>query len=237
MVLTLPIRFEAVMTAGVSRKRVIRKVVRRHGRRKRVRRRVVRLLPRARVRLGRSARIAGRLTNPDGQPIAGATIYVLSRSVGSAQRLAGAVSTDSEGRYSYRAKASESRVVTLAYLGTRLIRPTTRDVGLLVPAASTLRTNRHRVRNGRSVVFRGRVRSLPAPVGGKLVEVQAFFRHRWRTISTVRSKANGRWRFRYRFGGTRGLVTYRFRVRLPREGGYPFETGTSRAVRIAVRGP
>ena len=37
----------------------------------------------------------------------------------------------------------------------------------------------------------------------------------------LRTDPRGRWRFRYRFGATLGRVTYRFRARLPREGGYP----------------
>ncbi len=93
------------------------------------------------------------------------------------------------------------------------------------------------VLNGDRVTFRGRLRGGGIPEGGKLLEMQAFFRNRWRTFSTVRTDARGRWRFSYQFGGTRGLITYRFRVLIPHEGGYPFDTGRSRVIRVAVRGP
>ena len=66
--------------------------------------------------------------------------------------------------------------------------------------------------------------------------MQAYFRGRWRTFSTVRAGNGGGWRFPYRFGGTVGRVTYRFRARLPSEGGYPFISGNSRVVRVVVVG-
>jgi hypothetical protein len=87
------------------------------------------------------------------------------------------------------------------------------------------------------VLFGGQVLTRPLPTQGKLVEMQAYFRGRWRTFSTVRAGAKGRWRFPYRFGGTVGQVTYRFRARLPAEGGYPFIGGSSRVVEVVVLGP
>jgi len=237
MILRLPIRFESVLTAGVAQKRTIRKRVGRRGHRRVVKRRVVRLVPAARVRLGRRVRISGQLTNADGQPVSDATIYVFSKSAAAPESLAGVAVTDSAGHFSYTARGSNSRTLRLLYVGTRLALPAEREVGLLVPAVSTLRASLRRARNGQAVVFRGRVRSLPVPSTGKLVEMQAHFRGRWRTFSTVRSDLRGHWRFRYRFGGTVGRVRYRFRALLPAEGGYPFETGLSRTVKVTVRGP
>jgi hypothetical protein len=236
MILTLPLRFDAVMSAGFPKVRVHNRRVRRHGKLRRVHRRVVELVPRTREHLGRTLHVRGRLLNADGQALSGERIYVTSRSEGSPEHLVGSVPTDGAGRYSYVARASETRVLRLSFLGTTLIRPAERELSLQVPAASTLRVNRHQARNGGSVVFSGRVLSLPLPVGGKLLEVQAHFRGRWRTFSTVRADAHGGWRFRYRFGGTAGRVRYRFRSRLPHEGGYPFETGYSRTVTVVVRG-
>ena len=92
------------------------------------------------------------------------------------------------------------------------------------------------MRNGRAVLFSGSVRSRPLPLSGKLIEMQAHFRGRWRTFSTLRTDRRGRWRFRYRFGATLGRVTYRFRARLPSEGGYPFVTGRSQVAKVLVLG-
>jgi hypothetical protein len=207
-IITLPLRFASVLTGGIERKRVVRVVVRRRGKRRRVRRRVVSLLPSARIGLGRQARLRGRLTNVDGQPIAGAQIFVLSESTGGPRALTGVVTTAPDGSWSYTAHAGQSRTLRFAYLGTPLILPSELATSMLVPASTGLNVNRRRARNGGSVVFSGRMRSLPLPATGKLVEMQAFFRGRWRTFSTVRTNGEGRWRFRYRFGGTIGRHSY-----------------------------
>jgi hypothetical protein len=81
------------------------------------------------------------------------------------------------------------------------------------------------------------VASRPLPRSGKLIEMQAYFRGRWRTFSTFRAGPRGEWKFRYQFGATLGRVTYRFRARLPSEGGYPFVTGNSRVAKVVVLGP
>jgi hypothetical protein len=89
------------------------------------------------------------------------------------------------------------------------------------------------VTGGRPVLFQGRV-GRPIPRHGKLVEVQAHFRGRWRTISAVRSRRDGRWRFRYTFRTTGRPAVYRMRARVPVEAGYRFAAGASRPVRVTV---
>ena len=51
------------------------------------------------------------------------------------------------------------------------------------------------------------------PDGGKLIDLQAYYRGGWRTFATPRTDRRGRWSYRYRFGATRGTVRYRFRAR------------------------
>ena len=189
------------------------------------------------MRFGGRDRIAGTLANPDGQPVDGARVTVLAAAdTRSAFATVGLVTTDRNGRFSYRIKGTRSRVLRFRYSGSRRIRGSSRDVRLDVPAATTMRANPRSLLNGQLVSFDGRVRSGPVPATGKLIEIQAYFRKRWRTISTTRSNLAGRWVFPYRFGATVGTVRYRFRARLPAEGGYPFATGNSRAVRVVVRG-
>jgi 5-hydroxyisourate hydrolase-like protein (transthyretin family) len=234
----LPVRIPTGLRVGFPKTKVKRVVLRRHGRRKVLRRRVTVLRRSARVGLGRRTRVLGSLANPDGQPIDGVTVAVLAKRAvpGAHYSTVGLVTTDRNGRFSYRMKAKQSRSMRFRYAGSRRIRGATRTVKLLVPGAASIAASRSRLLNGQGVVFAGRVRTRPLPRAGKLIEVQAFFRGKWRTISTTRSDALGRWRFPYRFGGTIGLVRYRFRVRLPAEGGYPFATGASRAVTVTVRG-
>jgi hypothetical protein len=129
-----------------------------------------------------------------------------------------------------------SRTLRFAFAGSPLMLPALREVRLSVPAASSLRVSRRRVLNGQSVMFAGRLRTQPAPPGGKLVELQVRLSDRWQTFRTMRTDAAGRWRIRYRFERTRGVQRFRFRVRLPLEAAYPFGTGASRSLTVRVRG-
>jgi hypothetical protein len=107
---------------------------------------------------------------------------------------------------------------------------------MLVPARSSIAVDRRSVRNGSAVVFTGRLLGGHVPDGGKLIDLQAYYRGRWRTFATPRTEARGRWSYRYRFGATRGVVRYRFRARIRREAAYPYELGYSRRVSVTVRG-
>jgi hypothetical protein len=99
-----------------------------------------------------------------------------------------------------------------------------------------LKVSQHFALNGETVTFNGRLRGLRPPDGGKLVELQAHARGRWRTFATTGATGRGVWRYDYRFDGTRGRHVYSFRARVPREGTYPYEVGHSRRVRVTVLG-
>ena len=231
--LQLPIRISTRLRAG-ARRAVIR---RKGGRRMKSQPKTV-LVKRLRTPIGTSPRLEGTLTDATGHPVPDVGIAVYS--AGSDQAAfspTGQVRTDETGRFSYRTRSTRSRVIRFRYGGSDHVRGSSADVALRVPASSTIHSSDQWVQNGDTVRFSGKLRTLPAPAGGKLLEIQAFFRDRWRTFSTVRSNGRGRWSFEYGFGGTVGKVIYRFRVHIPREGGYSFETGNSRVESVTVRGP
>ena len=181
-------------------------------------------------------RLDGFLATANGQPIDGATIEALEKRPEGALTPVGVATTGTDGKFHYTVKATRNRELLFRYGGSRRIGAATTDFTMLVPADTSIRPDRRRLLNGQQVLFSGQVLTRPLPSQGKLVEMQAHFRGRWRTFSTVRARPNGRWRFPYRFGGTVGRVTYRFRARLPAEGGYPFISGNSRVVEVVVRG-
>ena len=102
-------------------------------------------------------------------------------------------------------------------------------------AKARLRAKPHRLRAGRVVRFRGRVRG-PLPPRGKLLDLQAFDGGHWRKFATARTRASGRFRARYRFSRQARPRTYRFRVRVPREAGFPYIRGYSNKAKVRVRG-
>lgn len=233
MTIALPLRIASRMRAGVAKRKTVRRKVRRRGSRRVVRRRVTVLDGRRRVRFGRAIRVAGRLTNSDGQGIAGAPVQVLSRTRTSAEALVATLTTDAAGRYRYRARASSTRTLRFAYAGSGSVLPAQREVELLVPVAGSLAASRRRVLNGQRVQFRGRLR-VPQPE--KLVELQVRLSGRFQTFKTVRTGPNGVWKVGYRFRRTCGRTRFVFRARFPREQAYPFETGRTRRLGVTVRG-
>jgi hypothetical protein len=234
--LRLPARIDTQLTVGVPHLIVRRRVERRHGKKRVVHRRVRRLDTNVVVMLGHRIRLSGLLSNADGQPIDGATIEALEKRPNGALAPIGLATTGTVGKFHYVLKALRNRDVLFRYAGSRRIGSASTDFTLMVPAKTAFRANRSRLFNGQQVLFTGRVITRPLPSAGKLVELQAHFRGRWRTFSTVRANSAGRWRFPYRFDGTVGRVTYRFRARVPAEGGYPFISGGSRVVKVVVTG-
>jgi hypothetical protein len=106
-----------------------------------------------------------------------------------------------------------------------------------VAAAAQLRASRRSLRNRQRVVFSGRLPGRPLPKTGKVLDLQAYYRGRWRTFATPRARGAGGWRYTYRFGATRGRFTYRFRAVVRHESDYPYALGYSNVVSVTVRGP
>ena len=200
-------------------------------------RRTRRLDPDVLAPLGRRIRLTGRLSNADGQPLDGATIEAIEKRPDGSMLPTGLTTTNEYGGFRYLLRARRNRELIFRYPGSRRIGAATAKFRLRVPGTTSIRVSRRKIRNGQSVRFTGQVLTRPVPTNGKLIEMQAYFRGRWRTFATLRTDRRGTWRFRYRFGATLGRVTYRFRAQLPYEGGYPFVTGHSRVARVVVVGP
>ncbi len=233
----LPLRLEARLSAGFVRTRTIRRIVKRRGKRVVRNRRKRVLAPEVRARLGRAVPLTGQLVTRDGRALAGGLVHVFSRTPDGAERYVGSAPTDAAGRYRYVVRATASQDLRLVYLGSNTTRPAIRAVRLVVPARTRFAASKRRLLNGQSVRFQGRLSVPPASLpNGKLVELQTKLSGRWQTFRTIRTYASGSWSSRYRFRRTRGVVKYRFRVRLPKEAGYPYGTGISKAVRVTVRG-
>jgi hypothetical protein len=105
-----------------------------------------------------------------------------------------------------------------------------------VRATSTIHASPRVVAQGGRVRFSGRLglRFASVPRGGKLVDLQAFDRGRWRTFATARARGSkGAWSSTYRFGKSPGR--YRVRLRIRREAVFPYDLGYSRSVVVRVR--
>ena len=216
--LRLPARTDTRLAVGVPRIIVRRKIEGREGK-EGLRRRIQRLDSSVVAPHGRLLRLSGFLATADratdrrrdhrGDWNSGRRGTVTS---------VGVATTGTDGKFHYTVKAARNREFCSGMAG-RDGSDRRHGLHMLVPASTSIHPDR-RLCNGQQVLFSGNVTTRPLPIG-KLVEMQAHFRGRWRTFSTVRADPNGRWRFPYRFGGTAGRVTYRFRARLPAVGWLP----------------
>lgn len=190
------------------------------------------------IPFGKRAVAQGALAAEDGTPLADTVVdvYAQSTAAGSGYERLAAVRTDPKGAFSYTVPAGTSRAVRFSYEGTGRHRSSEAVVTVKVAAASTIAVTPKRARNGQQVLFRGKLRSAPIPSAGKVLDLQAYYRGRWRTFATPRAKANGKWSYRYRFGATRGTVPYRFRALIRPESAYPYDLGYSPTVTVVVRG-
>jgi hypothetical protein len=231
--LALPIRIKTRLAVGRV-KRVLAHPSR-HGR-KRYRRILV---ARPRARFGRTVTLHGRLTTPGANPVVDSPVEVWEEVElpGAPWTRIAEVRTSRTGRFMFKALRGPSRLLRFRYGGTATIRSRVSVIDLRVKATSSMRVSRHHVVNGDAVSFHGRLKGLPLPEGGKLVELQVYSRREWRTFAQARANATtGLWGYRYRFEAITRLARFRFRARIRKEATYPFELGTSRQVRVTVRG-
>jgi hypothetical protein len=190
------------------------------------------------VRYSQRAMVRGRLTTPSGEPIAHATVFVGQQPEGEQWRLDGTVRTDAKGGFVYRPAARRpNRHLRAVYFPFSDSNENVASgvLKLGVRAGMTLHVNHHRLRNGDRVVFTGRVLG-PVPGAGVAVSLQAKVGPHYRSFRQLRatSRTGGRVRTVYRFERTTQPVRYRFRLKLVRQGGLPFQSGVSPVVSVSV---
>ncbi len=195
------------------------------------------------IRYGHSSKVAGQLRDAAGRPLAGEPVVVTEHFGAGAliDRRVRTVRTDRDGLWGERLPAGPSRRVTATYAGTtRYVADQASAGRLRVKTKATLHLSRPHVREGRRVVFRGRVAHLAAriPAGGKLVELQVKDGSNWHTVrQAFYTGSSGRYRMRYRFARFyTSNVSYRFRIKVLRELGWPYKAPvSSRAKRLVVK--
>jgi hypothetical protein len=146
------------------------------------------------------------------------------------------VTVDATGRFTYRVPAGPSRTLRFAQrVPGSLTYTCSAPLKINVKASSSLKASPRTIRSGRRVRFTGKLRGGYIPKGGKVIELQAYERGRWRSITTLRTNARGSFSYRYRFSFRAAGTTFPVRVRVRHEGTYPFALGYSKRVRVRVR--
>jgi hypothetical protein len=192
---------------------------------------------------GTRSQVAGVLRDASGAPLRNQEVVVVEN-FGDGALIRERVSyaeTDSRGRWHERLPAGPSRRVVATYAGTQRYLPDeTLGGSLKVRTKASLRSSRSKVPEGEGVVFRGKLGRLGAriPTGGKLLELQV--KQDKRTFQTVgegfRTRPNGRYRIRYRFGDFYQYdVRFKFRLKVAREADWPYKAPVrSRPTKVTV---
>jgi len=191
-----------------------------------------------RLRQTRGTTVSGRLVDGAGQPIAGAPLRVLGRDdrIGAPIGARDDVVTGADGSFTTRIGSGPSRRLRIAYRsGAEPALRCSRQLRISVPAPVSVSLSKRKLRAPGRVVVRGKLSRGPIPSTGKLVDLQAFDRGKWRTFATTRSAQSGRFRASLRFGKRARRGNYPIRARVRREATYPFALGYSKAVRLRLR--
>jgi hypothetical protein len=172
---------------------------------------------------GAGVRVRGTVSDAAGRPAGGELLTVLARVGRGRWRPAGLVRAGADGRFSAWVGDGPSRSVAVTAGDAR-----SAALSVRVRAGVTLRASRH----GGWVAVRGRLLGGWIPRRGVLVGVQVLRRHRWVTLTTVRTTAAGRFR-----GRVPAASAERVRAAVERQPGYAFAAGVSpsRALRTAPR--
>lgn len=199
----------------------------------RLRRRGARAASRGRrvLRIGRRQRavVSGRLSTPQGQPIAGAALCAVARGVGFRRnrvQVLGTTATDARGRYRIVVPPGASRRIAVVHrtaAGANVAR-----ARVEVPASVELAVPRT-VETWMPIRLRGRAKGLGR---GATVDIQVRQPGRWQTFKSPEVDRRGRFSAGYAF---RTPGTYRLRAHVGPQYLSPYAPGASRSRLITAR--
>lgn len=186
------------------------------------------------IRYSQRPTVVGSLT-ASGAPVGGAAVCVATQAdyAGAPLREAATVTTSAGGTFGYRLGRGPSRTVYFIHRVAGGAIATAVHVSVHVPVAVHL--NATRLRNGQSMIWKGR---LPGPVPPGVLALMEVWRGTfWQPIGQqVAVARSGRWVGRYRFSFTSGVQHYVFRLLVPHQTLYPYAAGSSRKLRVVVTG-
>jgi 5-hydroxyisourate hydrolase-like protein (transthyretin family) len=212
---------------GVGASRLAKLTARHSSTRKRTRRLGFRTLP----------TVTGRLVDESGKPIAAAAIDVVvrERRVGAQSARIATATTAADGSFRVQLPSGASRTIDVqytAFAGDPKPADTVRLIAL-VRAQLSASISPRSPRVGRPLRLTGRLRYLRRK--GVDIHIQARDGRVWRTVDSVKTRSDGRFRWTYRFRSPAAAGrTFAFRARVS-SSIYPFSAGNSRAVNVRVR--
>ncbi len=186
------------------------------------------------VRDEQSATVSGRLTSQVGTPIAGATLDVLSQTIGSNEpfTVIGHATTGADGVFIFGVPAGPSRVIRTGYraFANDSGYDTTADLSETVTATTSLSVTPRRLR-GRTFLFYGQVHADSFPPRQQ-VDIKARIGNSWSHVTFATVAANGHFKIRYRLKRYYPNVTFVFSAIPVANPIWPYEPRQSNLARL-----
>ena len=187
--------------------------------------------PRSARAPGKALRLSGTLRTAAGAPIAGAALTVTGLDLGvnrARSRVLARPRTDAQGRFTATVRRDGAVRLTVAYGGASTTLTTRTRVAL------TARPARGRLVKGRTLTLSGVLRGAAAAAKGAPVRIESIVNGRWTTVGAVKTRAGGRYQWRYRFVHLTRNTTFSFRAVVDSAPAWPWARVRSRAVRVDV---
>jgi hypothetical protein len=183
----------------------------------------------------RALRIAGRLLDSVGHPIAGANLDLAQQVVGAGatQPLVHA-RTAADGSFVAAMPAGPSRTITVSYraFSGDASYAAQASVKESVGAGVQLTVAPRRTGASGTILLRGRVKGS-VPRQGVIVDLLVHYRGEWEPFRTPRTDGSGRFEVAYQFQGALGR--FPFRAEVPaHQAGFSFSRGMSEVVDVAT---
>jgi hypothetical protein len=139
------------------------------------------------------------------------------------------LSTNADGSYRYTLAAAESRTVTIAYAGSATALGSVASFKQRVPGEVTARIA-PRLQAGKVAVLTGEVLGGYVPAHGVQLHVEYQIpgeTRGWSLFQAAHTRRDGRYAVRFPVSGRAGGYTYRLRVVIPAQSGWPFQSTES----------
>jgi hypothetical protein len=179
-------------------------------------------------------RLAGRLLNNHGEPIASANLQVIQQRMGQAPELLGRALTASDGTFVVPVPRGTSRQLEVAYRAFPgdASYAAQASVKEAVSASVHLRISPRQASSTGKIILAGTVHG-PIPPGGVIVDLLVHYRGRWVPFRTPQTDARGHFKVIYDFEG--GVGTFPFCAKVPGgQSGFPYAAGRSRVVDVSA---
>ena len=186
---------------------------------------------------GRKPIVRGKLVTDAGVPIGGASLCIAQTvsKRGAPREEIASVLTGVDGTFKYKLGRGPSRRVSFVYRGGGVAGSAAVQVRVRAPVS--LNAADTRLKNGDTAKFRGKLGGQDGGRVGAIVAVQVRRDGEWGSLlGTVRAHKEGTFRDSYQFQFTEGVQTYAFRAHVPAQRGYPFAAGSSKVIRVRVKG-